>query len=827
MNINQTRTSGICQGLRISCVFCKLTRLSLTKNSLTDQLIDPWVLMIFGLAVAVLLCLSNGINAKQTSGLGLGLFIRAVRDNGDSPIENSSDVWASVIANVAPWMALVGDRNAKEFLRNSSSRDQLLLMATAPLGIFSILTSAIRLSGHPLLRRVVGRESERRSEALTELTPLSVSPATSVYDPFAIEIEPSIQKDRVAYICAHTKQRRDSHLVLSSFRQLLSTLDAQTDDRDFEIVLAIKGNCMSLDDLVKELKNLTNDRSLMTTKERSDLDSASLSFRINGISPNQTASNGSTFMQASQIINILISVTLFVVTSGLHVLAYLFDQSTLRASVRLQAFTMGLVGYTGITVFTFLILNMIKQETVIKPVKLPELLNNAIWTFSDSRHSGHRFFDLPSGRSLVQSTPAIFTRAQKGRRSTVTVVLCLCLAFSFIVFYLGVRVAQYWVALGSLAIIWLSAGLRSLVIRNFLVAKKAPSEEHWLGVFHDNVYNSLLATVDMMQDTADESRNYSPSSGLHSDEKACTNPEKSITMKNTRSHSLIVDKPIRQSIQSWSGCEDVMKVALEISKVSCRTRKFTPEGQRLALPRLPHMRRVIRFHLMIWVPGLTWKAESPLDYILTETFDFPNLYRDLLKIIHLLGDVSGKISRHAIDLGLQTQLSHVLCGPVNVPGNGLQGEVDLTTLLAALRNVNHGGSKAYTLEQIMLLPTIQLASIYESFPIATTKSRIETLQNGYPDQLALSGAAFLPVLQNLLEELQIWDSFMKIKPPTTCEEKVLGPRDETSGLYGRFVGKDDQKAVDGDSLVDPKMRNRLEPMDTHLYFEPAGMYMQY
>ena len=229
---------------------------------------------------------------------------------------------------------------------------------------------------------------------------------------------------------------------------------------------------------------------------------------------------------------------------------------------------------------------------------------------------------------------------------------------------------------------------------------------------------------------------------------------------------------------------------------------------------------------MIWVPGLTWKAKNPLDYVLTETFDSPSLYRDLLKIIHLLGDVNGKISRHEIDLEVQTQLSHFLCGPINLPKNDLQGEVSLTKLLVALRNVNHSGSKAYTLEQTMLLPTIQLVSLYESFPVTTTKSRIQTLQNAYSDKLTLSGAALLPVLQDLFEELQIWGSFMRVKPQTTCEEKTLGPRDETSGLYGRYVDKNDQKAVDEDSVVDPKMRNRLDPMDTHLYFEPKGAYMR-
>ena len=645
-----------------------------------------------------------------------------------------------------------------------------------------------------------------------------------------MEIEPSVQKDRVAYVCVHTKQIRDVHLILSSFRQLLSARDVKTEDRDFEIVLAIKGNSMSLRSLVAHLERLVD--SHLQLAESIAAESASLSFRINGISPNQTASSGSSPLSFSQIANIGVSAVIFTLTCGLHILNYSLSWSSKNANVRLQTFAMGLAGYVSITIFTFLVLNLIKAETVIEPVRLPKFLENATWTFSDSRHSGHRFFDLPTGRSLVHATPAVFSHAEKLRRSTITLILCLCLAASFIVFYLGTRVAQWWVALGSLALIWLAAGLRSLVIRNFLVAKHGTLGEHWLGVFHDNIYILLLATVDTMQDTVEPMHSLFPGSSLHGGTKVSANPEKADAIVHMPSHTLIVAKPIRQSIKSWSGCEDVMKVSLEMSKLYCRTNKFTPKGRKLELRQLPTCKRILRFQLMIWVPGLVWKANSLLDYILTQDFDFPNLYRDLLKIIHLCGDVHGKVTRHEVCAETQTQLSHVLCGKVNLPDPRLHGDMDLTTLLTALRNVNPSNEKAYTLEQIMLLPTIQMASIYESFPIDTTKSRIQTLQDAHTDKLILSGAEFLPVLQNLFDELQVWDSFMKAKPKTTYEKTELQPRDETSGLYGRHVGKtdglddEDQKCSVTNSAVDPKMRNRLEPMDAHLYFEQHRPWMQ-
>jgi len=41
--------------------------------------------------------------------------------NNNTPFGQSSDTWAQVVANVAPLMALVGERNAKEYMRNASS----------------------------------------------------------------------------------------------------------------------------------------------------------------------------------------------------------------------------------------------------------------------------------------------------------------------------------------------------------------------------------------------------------------------------------------------------------------------------------------------------------------------------------------------------------------------------------------------------------------------------------------------------------------------------------------------------------------------------------
>lgn len=182
-----------------------------------------------------------------------------ISENG-APIQNSADTWATVIANVAPLMALVGERNAKEHMRTASSWHQFLLLATAPLGILSIMVSALRLTGSGFLRRLVGRNSERRSEALVELTPLSVAPASSVYTPRAVEIEPFQAKDRLAFVCGHVKAIPDANKAVDSFKELMDHGAGKIEeDKDREIVLTVWHSSLSLEEAAELAISFTKD----------------------------------------------------------------------------------------------------------------------------------------------------------------------------------------------------------------------------------------------------------------------------------------------------------------------------------------------------------------------------------------------------------------------------------------------------------------------------------------------------------------------------------------------------------------------------------------
>lgn len=107
-------------------------------------------------------------------------------------------------------------------------------------------------------------------------------------------------------------------------------------------------------------------------------------------------------------------------------------------------------------------------------------------------------------------------------------------------------------------------------------------------------------------------------------------------------------------------------------------------------------------------------------------------------------------------------------------------------MLCLLRDLQPEDVKADTLDKAMLLPTIQIASMYESCwdGRKTLSSRIQQLQNGHADRLGLSGGEYLGTLEHVLEENEVWQPFLR---PREAQQPVqeLQARDETSGLYGR------------------------------------------
>jgi hypothetical protein len=712
--------------------------------------------------------------------------------SGLSPIQQSSDAWAQVIANVAPLMTLVGERNAKEYMRTASSWCQLLTLATAPLGVLSIMVSAIRLSGPGFLRRLVGRDSERRSEALVELTSLSVAPATSVYTPRAVEIEPAYSKDRVAFVCAHVQEVQETSKAASAFRELLSRGSASL-EQDKEAVLAIWRSSLGLSqvaELADFLATTTSDGHLPQPEPSAV---ASLSYRTTSISPAQTATHSKTRSYARSQLRDLLAATFFALLMiGIQVLGFLHGSAT-RAT-----FWMGIVGYLGVVSFTSALLVVIKGEVVAEADILPSVFQDAFWTFSDSRHAEHWPMKAPDSNTLIIARPLNVSAEDRLRRNFLTSILTFGIVSSYVVYYLSMRVSPWWVPLGSLIVIWLGAAYRALVSRNFLIAtaQGVGNHEHWIGLFRNTVNESLLATL--------EGASNRPSSGIPPSQSSTPSSEETtnsgdylvVEPKSATSEShvsspptgtiLFVSPPIRTAMRTWSGSQDVMKVGLQMAKNACKRMTANLASHQVSVSN-PRWLRIVRFHPAIYVPGLVWCSRDTVDFALTKEFDLESLTKHLLKLLHICMDHPGGLTRHAVPKDASTELSHVLCGPIADPPIDTAFSRPTATLREVLTTLRDNASTAhtskYSLEQAVLLPTVMLACIYDRWLHGggTSGGEIEALQNKYADKLALSGQAFLETLEAQFAKLGLWNDFMTAR--SADRGLGLAARDATSSDY--------------------------------------------
>ncbi|RPA78869.1 hypothetical protein BJ508DRAFT_328902 [Ascobolus immersus RN42] len=91
----------------------------------------------------------------------------------DSSIKTSSDAWATLIANIATLLVLVGEKHVKEYFKTMSKPSHELLFAAGPIGLVTAVTTLVRLKGAPILKRLIGRTFETRGEIFKDVTGLS------------------------------------------------------------------------------------------------------------------------------------------------------------------------------------------------------------------------------------------------------------------------------------------------------------------------------------------------------------------------------------------------------------------------------------------------------------------------------------------------------------------------------------------------------------------------------------------------------------------------------------------------------------------------------
>jgi ankyrin repeat domain-containing protein 50 len=98
------------------------------------------------------------------------IFISHPASRADIMPESWWDDFSNNLAtDLAPLVALFGEQPTKQYLSECIAIWDVIIFATAPLGIITAVVSAIRVRGTPSLRAFVGRAQEGTSAAEAEL----------------------------------------------------------------------------------------------------------------------------------------------------------------------------------------------------------------------------------------------------------------------------------------------------------------------------------------------------------------------------------------------------------------------------------------------------------------------------------------------------------------------------------------------------------------------------------------------------------------------------------------------------------------------------------
>jgi hypothetical protein len=76
-----------------------------------------------------------------------------------APAVDNQNFANNAFSDFAPLLTLFGDEITKQFLSTSMGWADDVLLGIAPIGIMSIIVSAIRISGNRLLKSLIGREA--------------------------------------------------------------------------------------------------------------------------------------------------------------------------------------------------------------------------------------------------------------------------------------------------------------------------------------------------------------------------------------------------------------------------------------------------------------------------------------------------------------------------------------------------------------------------------------------------------------------------------------------------------------------------------------------
>ena len=409
-------------------------------------------------------------------------------------VDSSYDAWATALSDVGPLILLIGERSTKQLLRDVRGVSEAFSLAAAPLGLVSIVTSLLRVSGSHRLRSFLGFEQESRSVAALEMSRVNCNGIhTELVDGYlvrttaatstlhagaagvsALQCDLTVEAVRdivTQLLSCHAYEAQKVRLKVPSTdaklrwcsQVLMSNLQNGMDDQLLELIAAaLQVNLLDpkADGLRSQIKHAlhlpSNHVFSPNSKKVESVNTISFTFTFDAISEYCTAN------MTSRKFSILIGIMSMLTIVALYVIELHFSLGWKLST----GWLLTTLGYLGIVTFVTLAALHIQRACHSIPLRPKNAHLSQQWrdglviaTQSDSKQGADFLTAVDDDR---QSFEAIWLSPLTRLACIKADAIGVSLTLSFLCHYLGLRSSSWWLGICELAICISAAFARSL-----------------------------------------------------------------------------------------------------------------------------------------------------------------------------------------------------------------------------------------------------------------------------------------------------------------------------------------------------------------------------
>ncbi|PMD64276.1 uncharacterized protein K444DRAFT_714174 [Hyaloscypha bicolor E] len=157
-----------------------------------------------------------------------------------SPTVDNQNFANNLFTDIAPLLVLFGDETTKQFLSTSMGWADNMLLAICPIGIMTIIISAIRISGNTFLKSVISRARDSADEEEKELLSSTSATVREIWDGHRVVRQTGEPTTLELILISNWKEPKPEGYQRPPFKNALNPLD--------EVLYAVSGSKLGLDD---------------------------------------------------------------------------------------------------------------------------------------------------------------------------------------------------------------------------------------------------------------------------------------------------------------------------------------------------------------------------------------------------------------------------------------------------------------------------------------------------------------------------------------------------------------------------------------------------